>query len=183
MSPQLVDRIGSPSVDVRTEALQTVCALAYDVDPGVDVRPAIPALLDVFRTEPDWRLQISALRALEAIGDGGSMAALRRGVGTPMEPPSAACCSSSSSTTTGSTRCPRTPASSPWPGRSWTTTAGRPGKSAGPRLVADRDPPVRPGGTEGPGVGGRRARTVHGPGTDGLLPVEPGSSAPPLLVR
>ncbi len=87
VSPQLVDRIGSPSVDVRTEALQTVCALAYDVDPGVDVRPAIPALLDVFRTEPDWRLQISALRALEAIGDGGSMAALRRGVGTPMEPP------------------------------------------------------------------------------------------------
>ncbi len=86
VTPRLVDRIGSPSAAVRAEALHAVAELAFATSPEVDVRPAIPALLDIFRTEADGRLRTLALRTLEAVGDEAAMAALRAEVDRPMEP-------------------------------------------------------------------------------------------------
>ncbi len=77
VTPQLVSALRSPSATVRTGALQAVADLAYASPEGVDLRPAIPALLDVFRTDPDDRHRVMALRSLEASGDDGAMAELR----------------------------------------------------------------------------------------------------------
>ena len=85
VSPRLVAALGSPSAAVRAEALHAVGSLAVTSE-GADLRPAIPALLDVFRTDPDWRLRVMALRSLEASADEGAMAALRNEVGRPAPP-------------------------------------------------------------------------------------------------
>jgi len=68
----LVRELSSPSASVRADALHTVVTLAFDTPGGLDLRPAVPQLLSVFRSEPDWRLRIMALRALEAAGGGHS---------------------------------------------------------------------------------------------------------------
>lgn len=87
VSPQLVSALGSPSASERTRALHAVGTLAYAAPDGVDLRPAIPALLHVFRTDPDWRLRVQALRSLETSDDDGVMTALRAELERQMEPP------------------------------------------------------------------------------------------------
>lgn len=77
ISPELVAALEAPSAAVRSEALHAVANLAYSPQ-GVDLSPAVPALLDIFRTDPAERHRIMALRSLETTADEGVMTALRR---------------------------------------------------------------------------------------------------------
>lgn len=87
VGPRLIDALGSPSADVRARALHAVGDLVAISPGGVDLRPAVPALLHVLRTDPDWRHRVMALRSLGAAGDEGAMAALRGEAGRQSHPP------------------------------------------------------------------------------------------------
>ncbi|PAP75599.1 HEAT repeat domain-containing protein [Rubrivirga marina] len=83
VSAAVVEALESPSDRVRTDALHAVATLGF-VE-GADIRPAVPALLSVYRTDADERLRVMALRALEASGDEAAMAALRAEVEAEVE--------------------------------------------------------------------------------------------------
>lgn len=76
LDPALVAAIETASGSGRAEALHTVATLAFTEQP--DLRPALPALLSVFRLDSDERLRVLALRTLEASGDTEVMESLRR---------------------------------------------------------------------------------------------------------
>lgn len=83
---RLVRALQSASSDTRAEALNRMLTLAYGSPDGVDLSPAIPDLLTIASEDLDVRLRISALRAIEASGDEGAMAALRSSVEREVDP-------------------------------------------------------------------------------------------------
>jgi len=80
VSAQTLRALGSPSEAVRAAALHAVLTMAFETAEPVDIRPAIPALFDVFRTDPNPGLRLLALRSLEATDDADVMTALRHEV-------------------------------------------------------------------------------------------------------
>lgn len=80
---QLVRALESPSPTTRAEALHTIATLAFA---GADLRPATPALLSVFKTDPDSRHRVLAIRSLEVTADEDVMAALRSEAGEQEDP-------------------------------------------------------------------------------------------------
>ena len=120
ISARVLAALESSSPAVRAEALHAVVTLAYSAE-GVDLRPAVPALLDIFQTDSDESHRILALRALETSESDGVMGALRSEAGRePCASSTSTCasfCSPSSSVTTEPRISVATPTWSPWPRR------------------------------------------------------------------
>ena len=76
-SPKLVRALESRSQPTRTDALHTLGTMDAVTPGGADLRPAVPALFDVLRTDGDWRHRVMALGLLHATDDEAVMAALR----------------------------------------------------------------------------------------------------------
>ena len=74
---RLVNALESPTASIRAEAMHAMLTLAYNEPQGIDLRPATPALLTIFREDADARHRTFALRCLEASGDESVMASLR----------------------------------------------------------------------------------------------------------
>lgn len=75
--PKLVRALESPSAAVRAKALETAGEMVIASGGAFDVRPAVPALLQVLREDDDWRLRVMALTVLHASQDEGVMMTLR----------------------------------------------------------------------------------------------------------
>lgn len=82
-SPKLVRALESSSPAVRAKALDALGAMLIASSEEFDIRPAVPALLDVFRKDDDWRLRVMSLCLLHAAGDESVMATLRDDVTRP----------------------------------------------------------------------------------------------------
>ncbi|WP_412069096.1 hypothetical protein [Rubrivirga sp. IMCC43871] len=82
VSDRLVAEIESADADVRAAALHTVASMAV-ATPRLDVRPAVPALLAIVRSDLAESHRLLALSALRLSADEGAMAELRTDIYTP----------------------------------------------------------------------------------------------------
>lgn len=73
----LVRALASSSEDTRADAMHRMLTLVYDSPEGVDLAPAIPALLSIYQADPDARHRAFALRCLEASASEDVMSTLR----------------------------------------------------------------------------------------------------------
>lgn len=77
VGPKLVRALESRSAATRADALHTLGTLDVVTPGGADLRPAIPALFHVLRSDADWRHRVMALGLLYAADDEAVMTALR----------------------------------------------------------------------------------------------------------
>lgn len=80
---QLAHVLASPTADARAQGLAVVNRYAY-LD--VDLSPAVPALVSIYRNDPNDQARIAAAVALQAIGDENGMQQLRAAVGAQTSP-------------------------------------------------------------------------------------------------
>lgn len=78
VTAQAVDALGSPAT--RADALHDLGTLIATSPAGVDLRPAVPALLDVLASDPDPRVRLMAVSVLSSTPDREILDALRDGV-------------------------------------------------------------------------------------------------------
>lgn len=76
---QLAQVLTSPAADARAQGL-TLANQYARLSPEVDLTPAVPALVAIYRNAASEQARISAAAALQAIGDESGMQALRDGV-------------------------------------------------------------------------------------------------------
>lgn len=73
---QLADGIQSEAPRVRARAIQATHNYAR-FGPTVDLSATVPALVDVYRSDPDPRYRVAAVAALHAIGNEEGMLSVR----------------------------------------------------------------------------------------------------------
>ncbi len=76
---QLVRMLVAPVDAQRDRAFQQVVQLAY-YRPEVDLRPAVPVLVDIYNNDPQKKYRLAAVTALYAIGDEAGLQQVRERV-------------------------------------------------------------------------------------------------------
>lgn len=77
---QMAQSLESPSEEIRTKALEHVIHLARSFGEELDLTEAVPALLSVYRDDPDERCRLAAVAGLHAVADEGGLQQVRLGI-------------------------------------------------------------------------------------------------------
>jgi hypothetical protein len=86
LSSELVMAIAKPADEIEEVALQNVIFFAQVHGRRLNLKPAVPYLLDVYRDGTNEGARIMALAALHAISNRSAMADLRQHVSEEMSP-------------------------------------------------------------------------------------------------
>lgn len=74
---QLAQTLSSPIGEQRNRAFQLVTYFAHH-RADVDLKPTVPVLLSIYKSDPDEAYRLAAISALHAIGDETAMQQVRR---------------------------------------------------------------------------------------------------------
>ena len=77
LTRHLAVELASSSAETRAQTMSTVVSVARAYPDRVDLRPLAPALLSIYREDPDERHRFLAVVALHATADESAMQALR----------------------------------------------------------------------------------------------------------
>ena len=83
---QMAESLASPSADIRAKALEHVIHLARAFGEELDLTEAVPALLSVYRNDPDERCRLAAVAGLHAVADEGGLQQVRLGIARQPSP-------------------------------------------------------------------------------------------------
>ena len=76
---QLATQLDSESRAVKSQAIQKIHYFAL-YQTAIDLSTTVPALVGVYKNDPDRKLRLAAVAALHAIGDDAGMQAVRKQV-------------------------------------------------------------------------------------------------------
>ena len=77
---QMAESLASPSAEIRAKALEHIIHLAHSFGEDLDLTEAVPALLSIYRDDPDERCRLAAVAGLHAIADEGGLQQVRLGI-------------------------------------------------------------------------------------------------------
>ena len=77
---QMAESLASPSAEIRAKALEHVIHLARSFSEELDLTEAVPALLSIYREDPDERCRLAAVAGLHAIAEEGGLQQVRLGI-------------------------------------------------------------------------------------------------------
>lgn len=83
---QLTKELDSPDPDVRASAMQHLAYFASFYGHALDLKAAVPKLLEIYENDKDVRNRLFALATLHAIGDEDAMQKIRTHVTTEESP-------------------------------------------------------------------------------------------------